>query len=129
MNLRVWTPTEILVTAAVAKVKAEAEDGWFGVLPRHVDFVTSLVPGVLTFESVDGETHYIAIDYGVLVKCGAELSVSTRNAVLGVDLGNLRETAEMHFRTLRDKHRAAQVLEASLEADLVRRLLEVEKHV
>ena len=33
-----------------SRIKAEAENGWFGMLPKHVDFVTALVPGVMTFQ-------------------------------------------------------------------------------
>lgn len=128
MRLKVSVPTEVLLIAQVAKVKAEAANGWFCVLPRHVDFVTELVPGILVFESPDGRSEYLAIDHGILVKCGTNVSVSTRNAVRGADLGSLKEAVEMHFRGLRDKEQAARIFEAKLEADLVRQLLEVEKY-
>ena len=128
MRLKVSVPTDVLLIAQVAKVKAEAANGWFCVLPRHVDFVTELVPGILVFESPDGRSEYLAIDHGILVKCGTNVSVSTRNAVRGADLGSLKETVEMHFRGLRDKEQAARIFEVKLEADLVRQLLEVEKY-
>jgi F-type H+-transporting ATPase subunit epsilon len=128
MKLKVWLPTEVLLIEQVTKVKAEAENGWFCVLPRHVDFVTSLVPGILMFQSPGRHTEYVAIDHGIMVKCGPDVSVSTRNAARGTDLGNLRKTVETHFRGLREKEQAARTFEAKLEAELVRQLLEVEKH-
>ncbi len=128
MKLNVWLPTEVLSFETVAKVRAEAENGWFCVLPRHVDFVTSLVPGILMFELPNRETEYLAIDYGIMVKCGSELSVSTRNAARGTELGVLRETAEKHFREQHEKEQATRAFEAKLEAELVRQLLELEKY-
>lgn len=128
MKLKVWVPTEVLLIEEVTKVKAEAENGWFCILPRHVDFATSLVPGILIFELPGSRTEYLAIDYGIMVKCGPDVSVSARNAARGADLGVLRETVETHFRVLREKDQATRAFEAKLEAELVRQLLEVEKH-
>jgi len=128
MKLKVWVPTEVVFDQEVTKIKAEAENGWFGLLPRHVDFVTSLVPGILSFDLPGKQTEYLAIDHGVLVKCGPEVSVSTRNAVRGADLGTLKEAVAKQFRNLHEKELAAREFEAKLEADLVRQLIETEKH-
>jgi F-type H+-transporting ATPase subunit epsilon len=128
MKLKVWLPTEVLLDEAVTKIKAEAENGWFGLLPKHVDFVTALVPGVLTFEPCGKPEEYLAIDHGILVKCGAEVSVSTRNAVRGTNLAQLKKDVERQFRERAEREKAAHALEAKLEADLVRGLLEAEKH-
>jgi len=128
MKLKVWAPTEVVFDQEVTKIKAEAENGWFGVLPRHVDFVTALVPGILSFDLPEKQTEYLAIDHGILVKCGPEVSVSTRNAVRGADLGTLKEAVAKQFRTLHEKELAAREFEAKLEADLVRQLMETEKH-
>jgi F-type H+-transporting ATPase subunit epsilon len=129
MKLKVWVPTEVVFDQEVTKIKAEAENGWFGILPRHVDFVTSLVPGILSFELPGNQTEYLAIDHGVFVKCGPAVSVSTRNAVRGADLGALKEAVQKQFRTRYEKEQAARAFEAKLEADLVRQLMQMEKYV
>ena len=54
MRLRVLLPTEVLLEEEVTKVVAEAENGSFGLLPRHIDFVAALAPGILSFESTEG---------------------------------------------------------------------------
>lgn len=128
MKLKVRVPADVLLDEPVTKIKAEAENGWFCVLPRHVDFVTALVPGVLSFESPGRATEYLAIDRGVMVKCGAEVSVSTRNALRGADLGSLKDAVETQYRRTQEKEQAMREFEAKLEADLVRRLMELEKH-
>jgi F-type H+-transporting ATPase subunit epsilon len=72
--------------------------------------------------------EYLALDRGVLVKCGPDVLVSTRNAVRGSDLATLQEAVSREFRALREKEQTMRVLEAKLEADLVRRLVQVEKY-
>lgn len=128
MKLKVWLPTEVLLEEEVSRIKAEAENGWFGLLPRHVDFVTALVPGVMTFVPRGKPEEYLAIDHGILVKCGPEVSVSTRNATHGTDLSQLKHDVERRFIEREERERVARALESKLEADLVRGLLEVEKH-
>lgn len=129
MKLRVLLPTEIFIDEAVIKVSAEAENGSFCLLPRHIDFVAALVPGLLSFVSAaNNKEEFLAIDEGILVKCGPQVMVSTRNAVLGPDLGTLKKTIEERFRVLDEREKMARSAVLKLEADLVRRFVEMEKH-
>lgn len=128
MKLKVLLPTEILIDREVTKVTAEAENGFFCLLPRHIDFVAALVPGILLFESNGGKEEYLAVDEGILVKAGQEVFVSTRNAVQASQLGILRQTVEERFLVLDDREKMARSAAAKLEADLVRRFIEMGKH-
>jgi len=128
MKLTVWLPAEVLFEKEVDRIKAEAENGWFGLLPKHVDFVTALVPGVMTIHRRGEPDEYLAIDHGFLVKCGQEVSISTRNAVRGTNLERLKQDVEVQFRAREEREKAARAYEAKLEADLVRRLMEAEKN-
>ena len=128
MNLHVFLPTEILVNEAVSKVIAEGENGLFCLLPRHIDFVSALVPGILSFVLETGQEEFLAVDEGILVKCGAEVLVSSRQAVRGADLGELRHTVEEQFRVLDEREKLARSATAKLEADLVRRYMELGVH-
>jgi F-type H+-transporting ATPase subunit epsilon len=128
MRLTVWLPTEIFMQEEVTRIKAEAPNGWFGMLPRHIDFVTVLVPSVLTFVPRDRPAEYLAIDEGILVKCGPEVSISTRAAARGTDLEQLRKAVETRFVEEEEREKKTLVSEVKLEADLVRGLLELEKH-
>ncbi len=129
MRLTVWLPTEILMQEEVSRIKAEAPNGWFGLLPRHIDFVTALVPSVLTFARTSGTEEYLAIDHGILVKCGPEVSVSTRAAVRSANLAQLRKAVEARFEAEEEREKKTLSSEMKLEADLVRGLLELEKNV
>jgi len=129
MRLTVYLPDKVALQEEVTRIKAEAENGWFGLLPKHVDFVTALVPSVMTFQLVGKPEEYLAVDRGILVKCGPEVSVSTRAAVRGLDLVGLENNVESQFRAQAEREKESLAYETKLEADLVRGLLELEKHV
>lgn len=131
MILKVLLPKEVLVETEVRKVVAEGQDGSFCLLPRHIDFVSALVPGLLVYETaVDsntavGEEHYLAVDEGILVKCGPEITVSTRNAVQGADLGQLQTLIREQFSELDEREKQTRSALAKIEADFVRRFMEL----
>ena len=76
-----------------------------------------------------GTEEYLAIDQGILVKCGPEVSVSTRAAVRGTNLEQLKRDVEARFQAEGEREKKAFASEVKLEADLVRGLLELEKNV
>ncbi|MDX1567259.1 MAG: F0F1 ATP synthase subunit epsilon [Longimicrobiales bacterium] len=125
MRLEVLIPSRVVVRDQVSAVVAEGAEGSFGVLPHHVDYVSPLVPGILTYRRAedDGE-RILALDQGTLVKVGQEVLISVRDAVEGEDLGTLRQTVEERFRSLDQKEREARSALATLEARFIRRFLE-----
>lgn len=128
LHLKVLLPNEILLDRQVIKVIAEAANGYFCLLPRHVDCVAALVPGLLSFVDEAGSERFVAVDEGTLVKCAHEVLVSTRNAVVGRSLGALQEIVQEQFRILDERQRMARSATARLEAGLVRRFLEFDRH-
>jgi F-type H+-transporting ATPase subunit epsilon len=125
MRLRVLLPTQVLVDTETAAIVAEAPDGSFCLLPRHVDYVTALVAGLLRFTNHDGDDEYIALSGGILVKQGREVWVSTTDAVHGGELGRLQELVSARFATLDAREERTRGALARLEADFVRRFIEL----
>jgi F-type H+-transporting ATPase subunit epsilon len=123
MKLKVLLPTQILLEEPISKITAEAENGSFCLLPHHIDFVTALVPGVLSFVTTAGQERFLAVDEGILVKCGSQVLVSTQHAVQGADLGTLRQTIEKQFRVLDDREKLTRSTLAKLEANLIRQFV------
>lgn len=122
MTLEVLLPFEIFARkASVARIVAETREGSFGLLPRRLDCVAALVPGILTYESAEEGETYVAVDEGVLVKTGPKVLVSVRRALAGADLGQLRDAVEREFRTLDDRERGVRQVLAKLEAGFLRR--------
>jgi len=121
VRLRVYLPNKVLVDVEVGKVIAEAGDGSFCLLPRHIDFVASLVPGIMSYVRLDsGHEEFLAVDEGILVKNDGEVTVSTRNAMRSDDLGALKRAVEEEFVALDDEELRARSIIARLETDFVR---------
>jgi len=133
LHLKVLMPEGIALDRTVRKVVAEGVSGSFGVLPRHIDFVEPLVPGILSAlpaadeagSELDDEV-FVAIDEGLLVKCGRDVLVSVRNAAVGTELGALEQTVRDRFRRVDEREHAMRSALARLEADVVRRFMEVQ---
>lgn len=124
-RLRVILPGEILIDEHIVRLVAEAENGSFGMLPRHADFVAALPPGVLEFTTCDGEERFVGLDDGILVKREDDILLSTRNAVQGDDLAALRVLVEKRFLHLGETERAARGALARLEVGIARRFLDL----
>lgn len=125
MKLKIFLPARLLLDIEpVDKVTADAENGAFGLLPHHIDFVTVLVPGILSY-TVSGREYFAAVDEGILTKAGPLLSIATRNAVLGNELGSLQATVAARFRMLSANERKARAALARMETGLVRRLADL----
>ena len=127
MTLRVLLPEKVVLEQEVQKVVAEGENGSFGLLPRHVDYVEPLVPGILSFVPVDDEDEvFAAVDEGLLVKCGSEVLVSVRNAVVGPELGHLEATVRDRFHRVDEREQAMRTALAKLESEVVHRFVDLE---
>ncbi|MEM8829308.1 MAG: F0F1 ATP synthase subunit epsilon [Cyanobacteria bacterium P01_G01_bin.19] len=125
MKLKVLTPIAVLIERPVTKVIAEAENGDFCLLPNHVDFVAALVPGILSFTTETEREIFVAVDEGILVKCGAEVLVSTRNAVEGEDLASLKQAVIEQFQVLDEQEKLTRSALAKFEVSMMRHFKEL----
>lgn len=121
MNLRVLLPAQVLLDEEVEKVTAEAGNGSFTLLPRHIDFVATLVPGILSYLTPGGREYFLALDEGILVKQGDQVYVSAARAVPGDDLEQLQDTVRNELKVLGEGEKKARSVMARLEVDTLRR--------
>jgi len=127
LHLKLLLPHKILIDEPITQLTAEAENGAFCLLPRHIDFVAALVPGITFFHTPDGIEHFVAIDRGTLVKCGQQILISAYNAIVGADLERLRATVEERFIEIDERERIARSALARLEAGTIRHFMELER--
>lgn len=121
MNLKILLPFRIFLNeSAVRSVVAETSAGLYGFLPRRLDCVAALVPGILSYRT--DSVHYVAIDEGILVKAGNEILVSVRRAIGGAELGRLREAVETELKKVDDTERNVTSVAAKLESSFVQNL-------
>jgi F-type H+-transporting ATPase subunit epsilon len=123
MKLKVLLPFQVFTEKTnVTRIVAETQAGAFGLLPKRLDCVAALIPGILVIETEDEKETYVAIDEGVLVKAGGNVLVSVRNAFGGAELGQLREAVEREFLILNNHEESVRAVLARMESGFIRRL-------
>jgi len=124
MQLKVLLPSRVcLDNVDVVRIVAETREGSFGILPNRLDCVAAIAPGILTYQEKEGVPVYLAVAEGVLVKVGAQVLVSVRDAIGGSDLGRLQEAVKQQFlkldRQQRDVHDALARMEGRFVGQIV----------
>ena len=64
LKLDIVTPVGKIFSNDVKSVTLPGSEGEFGVLPGHIGIVTTLNPGVIAIEKVDGKKEIVAINWG-----------------------------------------------------------------
>src|SRR5258705_2476498 len=102
IRLRVVTPTRLVLDEDVDEVTAQGELGEFGVLPNHIAFLSTLVPGELTYKQ--GATKKtLAVSGGYAEVLGNVMTVLAPSAEVagGIDVA----------RPERAQERAAKIID------------------
>lgn len=125
MNLTIVTPLAVAVQDRdIRAFTAEDASGRFGILPRHADFLTELAVSVVSWTDTGGRRRHAAVRGGVLaVTGGAEIRLSTREAVPGDDLATLSDTVLARFRSEEDEARAEHVDATRLHLAAIRQIV------
>jgi len=115
MTMKILLPFQVFEERTdVTNIVAETSAGSFGILPRRLDCVASIVPGILIYETVGGEEKYAALDEGVLVKTGLEVFLSVRRAHGGDNL---------EFLDMDESEKSVRRVLARLETGIIRKFV------
>jgi F-type H+-transporting ATPase subunit epsilon len=79
LQLDVVTPTRLVVSERVTELVAPGSEGYFGVLPDHVPFLTTLKAGTLTYWKGKDERH-LAVSRGYAEVRGDRVSILADSA-------------------------------------------------
>jgi F-type H+-transporting ATPase subunit epsilon len=129
MHLKITLPHQILLQQEeVLRIVIETTQGSIGLLPRRLDCVLTLQPGIMLYETaVDGE-QYLALDTGVLVKCGSLVSVAVRRAISGVAFEDLEQAVRRDFLNVDEHEQSVRTALQRLESGFIRRFMELKRH-
>lgn len=125
MTARVLTPGRLVLEVEVAKVVADTMTGSRGFLPNHIDFVTPLGTGLIVLTLTDGQERYVAVDGGVLVKKGQQLTVATTRAIAAEHLEQLPDNVAQWLRQDDETERTSRRVMAQLETRFIKEFLEL----
>ncbi len=125
MKLRIVTPLDVVIDEdGVTALRAEDASGSFGILAGHAPFLTTLATTVVRWTSATGSRHYCAVRNGVLsVAEGNAISIATRVAVAGDDLGVLDRQVIARFEADLEAERVERFEGARLQLDAIRKIV------
>jgi len=101
-RLEVVTPSEVVLDQEVREMIAPGTEGYFGVLPGHLPFVTTLDIGELTYRQ-DGEEQHLVVS-------GGYAEIRRESVVILADSAERPEQIDI-ARAQRARERAEQRLE------------------
>lgn len=128
MDLKILLPYRIFAEIKnVSSIVTETSEGSFGLLPNRLDCIAAIVPSIFTYETESKTKHYLAVNEGILVKTGHQVTVSVRNAYGGTDLAKLRESVEEEFKKLDDSERDLRVSMAKMESGFLYNMKQFQK--
>ncbi len=126
MNIMVLLPSKVLLKKRVLKINAEAINGHFTLLPKHIDFVAPLQTSILILTDEKEET-YVAIDGGVLIKKEDDVWISTPRGMFGDDIDVLEQHIEEQWQIIKQTEEQAKSAKSKMESDVIRRYVEWSK--
>ena len=91
MRLELATPTRLLVSSEVEEVVAPGSEGYFGVLPGHAAFLTTLGSGEVSYR-MGREEAWVAVSGGFAEVTGERVMILAETAELPEEID--RERAE-----------------------------------
>ncbi len=127
LELEIMVPDGVLLRRQIHSLRAADATGQFGLWPGHEQFLTLLVPCVLTYQDADGREGYAAADGGIVLLGKNRLAVVTREAVMADRLEEVADAAAAMLQARQSRERAARAEFAELQTTLLRQLHEVER--
>jgi len=76
LHLRITTPEGILLEQDITEITAPGKEGYFGILPGHTPFLTSLGPGIMTVYDNKSKQEF-SVHSGFLTVDNNEVNVIT----------------------------------------------------
>jgi len=126
MELQIVLPTKVFMRMEdIAHMSIDTPTGSVGFLPRRLDCVCPVIPGILAYRRHENiEEEYIAVDTGVLLKAGNKVSVSVHHAAASSSLAELEQIIHTEFEQLDEQEKLVRSISAGIETKLIRRFVE-----
>jgi F-type H+-transporting ATPase subunit epsilon len=128
MHLKILLPYGVFAEIKnVKRIVVETTAGSYGILPRRLDCTAALVTGILLYETESEGEKYIAVNEGILIKAGEQVSISVRNAIGNAPLGKLKAMVEKEMVELDQQEVSARIVMAKLEIGFLRSFQKLRK--
>ncbi|MBR3675848.1 MAG: hypothetical protein IKN71_01780 [Alphaproteobacteria bacterium] len=120
MKLTVFTPLGTVLKSKINKVTVETLNGYYTLLPKHVDFAAAMGANIVSYTTEQNEKKYVACHRGIVVKKGDEVTITVQNAVTGETLDELSEVIRKEFKYNDEQRKELNSAMARLELGIIR---------
>lgn len=116
------TPKGLAFEGSVGSVRAEDDDGWFGILPRRAPLLASLPAGLVTMGR-SADERFVAHSGGLLHWDGQRCRMMLEEAEISANLTTIADQLAQAYasREARASHQRGVLLD--LEREALRRLV------
>jgi F-type H+-transporting ATPase subunit epsilon len=124
IRLRIVTPSRLMLDEEVDEVTAIGELGEFGVLPNHISFLSTLVPGEMSYKQ-GGIKHVLAVSGGYAEVLDNVMTVLAPAAEFASEIDSARaqrakERAEKQLTEGNPEEKDFELCQVALQRALVR---------
>ena len=75
LDLKVYTPTKLILDEDVKKLKLKGREGNITFLPNHIDYISSFNSNIITYINEYDIKKYIMVDDGILIKYSNNIQI------------------------------------------------------
>jgi len=125
-DARIITPQAVETVKNISFFRAEDRSGSFGILPRHIEFLTILEPSIAIAVIEDRETYY-AFNSGVLSFKNNVLTITAKEFVQSDNISKLLEMIKHTFKEQEEKERLFRDNIENLQKAFIKKLIEMER--
>jgi F-type H+-transporting ATPase subunit epsilon len=116
-----------VVDTKAKSVTARGLEGLFGVKPRHIDYISVIVPSVLTYVDEQNKMHYLAVNEGAFVKVGFNVTISVMGVTEGETIEELQKAVTEAYKEIEEDERDNRVAITKLEYFVFNQLMNFRK--
>jgi F-type H+-transporting ATPase subunit epsilon len=128
VRLKIIVPAGVFASIEkVERIVVMTQGGSFGVLPHRMDCAAVLPPGLFAYSTAATDEVHLAIDAGMLIKTGADVSLCVRRVIAGADLGRLRQAVQQELKQRGEQESSNLKTLAHLESGLVREFVKLKR--
>ena len=118
IELKIYSPTEILFEDNVKKINFQGKEGFLTILPNHIDYVSSFDTTIINLIDENNKEFFLALGNGVLVKYADRVRITAYKGVVAESL----ETLELKMHALNER-------EDNIEKEINKNLKQLEYYM
>ncbi len=125
-DARIITPQAVETVKNISFFRAEDRSGSFGILPRHIEFLTILEPSI-AIAVIEDKEHYYAFNSGVLSFKNNALTITAKEFVQSDNISKLLEMIKHTFKEQEEKERLFRDSIENLQKAFIKKLIDMER--